>query len=314
MAASQEILAAGSSVAGVPMAYILATGGLIGAGATMKKLTPSWHHTINEGERGVWLHRGKPVLLDGFTQQDVENREKLNPFDLTAHYKIGGPKWYFVGPFRTLQTVDIADQPSLVTFDVESADEIRSKMAVRANLTWNVIAEGDNPVRSITRVKHIKRDKKDADARDPERQEHTKSHPLEERVLQIGSVGLGRVLSGKMAKELYQLTYLDKELGEEQPMAGEDIERYKKIRDAIREQTIKECAGDLIYYGVCLSKADLLPVTRVNVEVQAQALRTLGVLDAAVAGAVTGPDVTHEENRDNVSPLHGVPQQQVAEA
>lgn len=298
---------------------MLLLGPAIGAatvGVTLKKLTPHWHHTINEGERGVWLKNGRPVLLDGFTPQDVIATETKDPFETTAHYRVAEPSWNFVGPFRTLQTVDVADQPSIVTLEVESADNIRKKMAVHANITWNIIAEGDNPVRAITRVKHIKRDKKDAEARDPERMEHAKSHPLEERVLQVCTTGLGRVLSGKMAKTLYELTYLDAATGG-QTLATEDVQRYQKMRQDIQACTIQECARELIYYGVRLTRTDLMPVTRANVEVQAEALRTLSVLDAAVAGTVGGPDASHvEEPEDNVShlPTSFVPGARIAEA
>lgn len=315
MSASHEILASGMSIGGVNPAYVLGPALMFAtAGVTVKRLTPGFHRTINTGEIGVWFDHGKPTLLPGYTEANIVAAENADihslltgrPLSTVRHYEIAEPSWNFQGWFRTLQPVDVADQPSILHFPIQTADIPRKKLAVEANITWNVMPFGDNPVRAITNIRHLKLDKKDAEAKDPERKAGNLPHPLEERVLQICKAGLGMVLSGKRAEELYKITYLGQTEQEE--------EEYEQNRHLIRQKMFAECAVKLYRYGVTLSDVEIVPVTLTNAEVNAEAVRTLSVLDAAVVAAQSGQEEMEDESPDNVSPLHGVPHQQVAEA
>lgn len=270
----------------------------------VKKITPHWHHTINEGEVGVWLSRGRPIPLKGVIREDIKAAEEADPFSAEAHYRIEEEGWYMIPPFRTLQTVDVADQPLPVRFPLETkADEGKpqQKMNIHATLTWHVSPEGDNPVRAITRVKHLKTDKKDAEAKDPERHENPLVHPLQGQVEQICTKGLGRILSGRNAEYLDRLTYL----GETE----EQERRFQDIRNRIQEKTIRICSPELIYYGVKLKGVDFVPVVRTPEQVQADALLSLSPRSAAVAAVtnehvgLNGTGIPDEFRRNNVVPL-----------
>jgi hypothetical protein len=275
-----------------PLIFLGAAGVLTTVALGAKKITPHWHHTINEGEVGVWLRKGEPILLPGFTPEDVEAAEAKNPWDAEHHYKIVDHGWRLVRPFCTLQTVDVADQPANVHFPVESADEPRQKLEIQANLAWRISPDGDSPVRAITRVKHLKTDKKDAEAKDVERKEDSKENPLEGRVMQICRAGLGRVLSGRNAEELHQLTYAGQN--------PEDAWRFEDMRAQMEKDAIEQCEKKLIYYGVELTQVELIPVVRADAEVQAQALRTLSPSEGAIAASTNGhvvPPVEAEEGK-----------------
>lgn len=254
-----------ASITDVNPAILIGVAAVAAGVLNVKKMTPHWHHTINAGELGVWLASGEPVLKNGFDEAQVATIEPGSVEDTEAHYKIVGPKWYFVPPFRTLQTVYVTDRPGTLLLQIDSADKDKQKLDIDAKITWNVSPEGDNPVRSIMNVKHIKTDKKDAEA--GEKANDQEDVPLTERVIAVCSAGLGRVLSNRKADYLQQLT----SLGENDT----ETAQYDALRETVQRQTIEQCARRLINYGVVLSAVELIPVVRSDAEVQAQALRAM---------------------------------------
>src|SRR5437764_10667945 len=122
MGVAQEVLTQ------VPMAAInptLAFGGAaavgvaIGAATNFKKLTPHWHETIHEGDVGVWFYKGEPMLLPGYTEEDVKVAEEEDPFSTDVqHYNVVTRKWCLVKPYCTLQHVPVADQAAVIDFPI----------------------------------------------------------------------------------------------------------------------------------------------------------------------------------------------------
>ena len=273
-------------VLGVGVAATAATGA-----AAAKKMASQWHKTIYTGEVGVWL-KGDPLLLDGFTEADVRAAEEADaeaaaniglwkpgddlPWSTESHYEIQYPKWRMIGPKKTLQRTYVTDSPDVIRFNIESADEVREKLAVEANITWQILPFGDNPVRALKYIRHVKLDKKDAEAREPGK--NKEKDPLEERALQICSQGLSKVLSGKTAQYLIDIT----KLGENE----EDAAMYKAEREKVQSMTIQECAGKMIRYGLMLTEVELMATVRTSEEVQAQAGREIAKACREIAKAL----------------------------
>lgn len=262
---------------------IIALGALAAAGVSIKKITPHWHHTINEGEVGVVLRRGMPVERRDATEDEINSGK--------SRYKILEPDWYIVPPFRTIQTVYTTDQFGTVSFPLESEDD--RQMEVHANITWKIMANGDNPVHAITRVRHEKDDKKDS-GDIPQKE---KLDVLQDRVLSICRVGLGKVISGKSSDELKRLNY---------DQIQTDDGRIIELCEDVQLKTIEKCQDDLAYYGVALSKVELNPIFRVGEEVQAQAyIEAAKKLAASLGNPLPPESKANEQNGGAIIPFPG---------
>jgi hypothetical protein len=239
---SQHLPLAVGEIGGVNPAYFLAAGALATASYQAKKIIPSWHHTINAGEVGVPLRGGKPIVRENVTAEQIANGE--------SRYVILPPRWYFVPPFRTIQTVYTTDQPNHIEFPLDSEEgKLPSiKLLVSANIVWNVSPDGDNPVKSITEVMHLKKDKKEAveSATDDENRQVLKT-----RVAALARVALGQTLTGMTYKQLKTAN--------------------EHLIDEITQETIERSQASLYRYGVLLTAVELDPIARVDAQVTADA-------------------------------------------
>lgn len=240
---SQHLPLATGEIAGINPAYFLAAGAVASAGFYAKKIIPSWHHTINDGEVGVPLRGGKAVERKDVTQAELDQG--------ASRYVILQPNWYFVPPFRTIQTVYITDQPCHIRTPLECIDARGSafKMHAEANLTWHVSPDGDNPVKSITEVMHFKKDKKDTIENDTDEENR---NTLKCRVGAIGRVALGQVLNGMSYEEL--------------------IAANNSQPEEIQAKMITLTQAKLLRYGVILTEVELEPITRADTQVTADAI------------------------------------------
>lgn len=261
MGVSHETLPVASAVAGIDTTVLLASAAILAAGVNIRKLTPYLHETIGPEEVGVVLENGKPVPRKVLTDDQITSRRgqrRDRKGSVTTELRLAGgdspyivrpPNFYWVRPFRTLERVYTSDQVSKLGFDLMSQEMHLTH--VEADVTWNISALGENPIHSITRIKHIKQNKKDIE---DSKHENGESHYLASQILSIGAAALGRVLTGRTMR---QLQYLNR-----QP-------------EYVTKCTIDECAKDIGYYGVQLSAVRLMPITWKDNETIAQAIRTL---------------------------------------
>jgi hypothetical protein len=266
-----------SSIAGIDTTYLLALAAVAGAGVSFRKLTPYFHETIGPNEVGVLLHRGNPVerkivsdeRLDTKLGQRKFHRGKITTEEKLAEggsrYVIAGSGFYLVPLKKNLERVYVADQVSKLGFDLMSQE--RHLTHVEADVTWNICPEGDAPLHSITRIKHVKQDKKDI-----EKKEDGENHLLASQVLSICAAGLGRVLTGK---SMHELQYINKKPVE------------------VTDYTIEECGDEVDYYGGRIKAVRLMPITWKDNETIAQAIRSLNRVPLQIANATA--EVTDTE-------------------
>jgi len=207
-------------VMGLNPAYLIGMGAVAGAAYQAKKIIPTWHTTINVGEVGVRLKRGEPT-------------------------EVLEPGFYYVPPYRTIQTVYVTDQQHPVSFPLDCEDG--PQVQVHANVTWNISPEGDNPIRSIREVMHQKTDKKEST---PNPSEEENRQVLKNRVLGLSAIALGKTLTGRTYDELKTINKNDPE--------------------EIEAMTIEQSREKLSRYGVILSHVELFPITRVGEQVHGE--------------------------------------------
>jgi len=304
MSVAQELLRENLPVAtglnSINPAYFVGVAGLATATFTVKKMTPHWHQTINVGEIGVPLHRGKPVervVLDKWPEDKVLRVDRYKRYpngrgyvtkeELEAgvsHYRILDPDWYIVPVFRTIEPVYVTDQVSDVKIKRETRDHNSDlvQLEVNAKATWNIDPYGDHPIHAITRVKHEKRTKKDTE--DKDKTEMYKGTELENRIIAICASGLRVALGRRRAETLYDLR---------------DAEA-KKIQDAV----IKRTSEKLIKYGIVLSQLEFAEIVRVGEEVLGQKF-VAAQNPAPVAAVVQRRIPADEHGRGEVIPIHG---------
>jgi uncharacterized membrane protein YqiK len=218
--------------------YVILAGAGIAAAANLRKITPHLHQTVPANHVGVLLRGGKPVKRWFASEEDLASGE--------SQYKILDSGWYPQPPFYSIEPVALGDRQNDIALQLDSKDD--KKLDVFARVTWHVSPEGDNPVHSITRVKHEFGTKKEAPEKDKAEE---KRDELMEQVLSICTTGIGTVLSGRKAKQLKNLN-LD--------------------QDGFHNSVLEVCEEDLLYYGVKLRSARINPIVRADSEVQAQSV------------------------------------------
>jgi hypothetical protein len=129
-------------------------------------------------------------------------------------------------------------------------------------------------------VKHEKDDKKDANDSVLQREN---INILGERVISVCASGLGRVLYGKKADELYAIHADDPE--------------------SIQQKAIEACEERLIYYGVKLRTVELLPATRIGEEVLAQSIKDAGPKSPIEAAVIASRQAPGADGRGEIIPF-----------
>jgi hypothetical protein len=283
MSVALEVLQESLPVAtGVNPLYILpAVGGLCATGYGIKRVTNHWHQTINKGEVGIPLRRGEPILLDCYTEQDVEDYEQalVDGVDvkIAPHYAQLKPDFYWIKPYHTIQPVYLGDVGTHLAFQSESRGENDELLDIRANLAWHVMEEGDSPLYSFTRVKTEKITKKDR----PEVMAEKHIDELGKIMASLGSVALGEALNGKTGEELKFI----------KPETRAEI--HRKATEIINRDAAK--------YGAKISWLRLLPIVRTGEEVLAQALKQAAEADmmrnvALITRKLLEKDITEHDD------------------
>jgi hypothetical protein len=240
-----------------PLFILPAIGGLCATGYGIKRVTNHWHQTINRGEIGIPLRSGEPILLDRYTQEDVDKYEQALSdgidVEIASHYVQLRPAFYWIKPYHTIQPVYTGDVGTHLLFpfeshgsDDQSDDE---QLTIHANMAWHIMEEGDSPIYSFTRVKTEKTTKKDK----PEVLAEKHIDELGKVLGYIGSAALGEALGGKTAAELKHIK--------------------PDMRENIQQQAARAINVDAARYGAKVSWLKLLPIVRTGEEVLAQALK-----------------------------------------
>ena len=270
----EKLPMAAAEIAGIDMAVFVGAAAVVGAAATARKITPHWHETITEGNRGVLLHRGQPV-----------EKKVISPFKYKIHdfvpdrmrefehrylprrghfvtenqleegegkYVILPPDWYFVGPFNSIQPINIADHPAEIktTFEAPDGKGGITKLESHIEIASRVNPTGDNPFLAMTQIQHEMVSKKDS-GEDTKVKQEKNINIKNQRVTGLAATGLTRAI-GELGLDSDSLCKLinSKEL-------------TKKIEDGTVEQSRQELAK----YGLEITSSRLVAIRRVGEEV-----------------------------------------------
>lgn len=295
-----------ADVAGVDTTVLIAAGAMAAGGVSVRKLTPHWHETINEGYRGVLFHRGQPVEKNIGEPLRIRDRE-LVPTILRQHqqryaprrghfvteeqmehgegrYVTLAPNWYFIGPYCSIQTVNVTDQPAEIKIPFEARDGKRRKqLNVHAEIAWNIGTKGDAPLHAITKIQHEMESKKDTEEENKAKQEKNMAIKTQ-RVTGLAANGLSRAIRelDMQADELYELS---------------DREPQK-----VELATIDFSKKELAKYGFVLSSVRLVAVTRVGEEVLGDSLNQTPP-DRARIAAIASRIPADENGKGEVIPF-----------
>jgi hypothetical protein len=284
MSVAAELLAphlplASGEIMGVNPAYFLAGAAAVGALHTGRKVITSWNTTIGPGQVGVPLKKGEPIVRKDVTEQQIYAGE--------SKYKILGPGFYYVLPFRAIEPVYVADQPDELNFWLDCKDGPHvtgPQVKVSANVVWRVSPDGDNPVRAITEVVHQRLNKKETTelTRVDENMEY-----LKKRVLGVYAVALSQTLTDRPYEELNTVN--------------------KYAPEKVEQETIERSAEKLSKYGVETIAVELMQITRIPEQVLGELIRDSQNPILATAAAVSRR-ATYESNghsNGEVLPLRG---------
>lgn len=268
-----EQLPLAADIAGVDTAALIALAGLAAGAVSIKKLTPHWHDTIHDSYRGVLFHRGQPVpknvgspkQLKGHELPDRIRQRQHRYFPAAGHFVteeeldagygkfvILPPEWYLIGPFYSIQKVNVADQPAEIKIPYEAREKGHLKqLDLHAEIAWHIDPTGDSPLHAITKIQHEMDSKKDTEE-EKEAKQQRNMEVKTQRVTALSAPELSRSLSE-----------LDMEAADLCDLPKNNPKKTKKVEGA----TIKYSRNNLAQYGFVLNSVRIVAITRVGEEV-----------------------------------------------